>query len=73
MCVAIPALVTAVDAVTGQAEARTGTEVRRIDLSLTPEVAVGDWVVAHSGFAVRRISPGDADLIFGVLGLDGAA
>lgn len=33
---------------------------RSIDLAMTPEVAVGDWVITHSGFALRRIDEATA-------------
>lgn len=36
---------------------RFPSEVLRIDLVLVPDVQPGDWVVAHSGYAVARTTP----------------
>ena len=30
---------------------------KEIDVTLTPEVVPGDWVVVHVGYALQRIDP----------------
>jgi hydrogenase expression/formation protein HypC len=67
MCVAIPALVTAVgdDGRTGTA--RVADVERTVDLAMTPDAGVGDWVITHSGFAVRTITAEDAQEIHRLL------
>ena len=32
----------------------------RVDLSFVPEAVAGDWVVVHSGIAVRRLDAEEA-------------
>lgn len=52
MCLAVPAEVTALDG----AKATVSVEgaVREVDVSLVDEVAVGDYVLVHAGFALHR-------------------
>lgn len=62
MCLAVPGRVTAVSEDEG---ARMGTvdfgpSVRTVDLVFVPEAEPGDWVITHSGFALRVISEEDA-------------
>lgn len=56
MCVAVPGRVVAIEEGSRTASVVFGDVHRRVDLTLTPEVCVGDWVITHSGFALRRIS-----------------
>lgn len=67
MCVALPARIVSIDTATAIATATIGTVERTINLAMTPEVAVGDWVISHSGFAVRRITADDAAVIHELL------
>ncbi len=67
MCVALPARVVAIEPATRTATALVGDSERTVDLSMTPEVEVGDWVISHSGFAVRRVSPDDATALLDML------
>ena len=60
MCVALPALVTSRSDDGRTATARISDVERTVDLAMTPEADVGDWVITHSGFAVRIISAEDA-------------
>jgi hydrogenase expression/formation protein HypC len=58
MCVAIPARVVSLgDAIAGSRPGKVevhGVE-REVDLVMVPGVGVGDYVVIHSGFAIRVI------------------
>ncbi len=67
MCVALPALVTAIDATGRTATVQIGGAIRTVDLVMTPNTGVGDWVVTHSGFAVRRISAEEAARVHQIL------
>lgn len=67
MCVALPARIVSIDTATTIATAMIGTAERSINLAMTPEVSVGDWVISHSGFAVRRITADDAAVIHELL------
>lgn len=50
------------EAVSGtSARARLGDRVLSVSLvTLSESVVPGDWVVAHSGFALHRLEPGEA-------------
>jgi hydrogenase expression/formation protein HypC len=43
-----------------QAEADIAGVTRRINLRLTPEVKVGDWVLLHTGYAINVIDEEEA-------------
>ena len=63
MCVALPARVTAID--TDGRGLRPGVcdfdgRPQQVDLGLLPEVAVGDFVIVHSGYAIRVVPAEDA-------------
>ena len=59
MCLAIPALVTAL--LPGQmASVSAGGASREVSLALVDEVAVGDYVLLHVGYALHKISPEEA-------------
>jgi hydrogenase expression/formation protein HypC len=67
MCIAVPGRVIAREEGSTAATVGFGSIERRIDLTLTPDVAVGDWVITHSGFALRRITEEAAADIHAVL------
>ncbi len=53
MCLAVPAQIQSVDGTS--ALALTGGITKTIDVSLTPDVAPGDWVIVHVGFSLQKI------------------
>jgi hydrogenase expression/formation protein HypC len=56
MCLAIPAqIVEIVDPEGALAKAEISGVRRSVSYALCPEVAVGDWVLIHVGFALERI------------------
>lgn len=59
MCLAIPALILSING--KEAEAEIGGISRRISLWLTPEAAVGDYVLVHTGFAINVIDRNEAE------------
>ena len=59
MCLAIPALVKAVNG--QQAEVDIDGVRREVSLQLTPEVQVGDYVLLHTGYAISVIDPAEAE------------
>jgi hydrogenase expression/formation protein HypC len=67
VCVAIPCRLEAIDPTSRRAVVVVGGVRREIDLTMTPEVGVGDWVVAHSGFAVRRVAAQEASEVVRML------
>lgn len=58
MCLAIPAKILSVDGTTAVAE-MTGVQ-KEIDVSLTPGVGPGSWVIVHVGFALQVIDEAKA-------------
>jgi len=58
MCLAVPALIVAIEG--EEAEVELGGARRRIGLQLTPEARVGDYVLVHTGFAINVLDPQEA-------------
>ena len=61
MCLAVPAQVVAVDAVTDTATVALGEVQKDVSLALVDDVGVDDFVLIHVGFALNRISPAEAE------------
>lgn len=62
MCVALPGRVVAIaeaDGVPMATVVMAGNE-REINCVFLPDAAVGEYLLTHSGFAVRRIAAGEA-------------
>ena len=73
MCVALPGRVTwigATDAISIPARVDIGDREVAVDLAMTPEAGVGDYVVTHSGLAIRIVSHREAHEVRGSLGVD---
>lgn len=63
MCLALPARIVAIEE--GAGLERLGRIVvdgveRDVNLALVPEAVVGDYIVTHAGFALRRTQPFDS-------------
>ena len=63
MCLAIPALVEQVTS-TEVAIVNLGGVRKEISLALVEDVAVGDYVIVHVGFALQKLDPEEAALTF---------
>ncbi|UCG55282.1 MAG: HypC/HybG/HupF family hydrogenase formation chaperone [Dehalococcoidia bacterium] len=59
MCLAIPALVKAIDGI--NADVEIDGVSRNINTYLTPEVSVGDYVLLHAGFSIKVIDQKEAE------------
>lgn len=65
MCLAVPGQV---ESITPPSEEQPlamgrvdfGGLTREVCLAPVPDVAVGDWVLVHAGFAIQRLQPDDA-------------
>ncbi len=44
-----------------------GGIIKEINLSLVPEVAVGDYLLVHAGFAISTIDEEEANRVFSLL------
>lgn len=58
MCLAVPALVKSVHG--NEAEVELGGTSYRASIWLTPEAQVGDYVLLHTGYAIRVIDQEEA-------------
>lgn len=60
MCLALPARVTEV-LDDGAARVDLGGAVKEISLALVEDVAPGDYVIVHVGFALSKVDPAEAE------------
>jgi hydrogenase expression/formation protein HypC len=60
MCLAMPTRVTAIDD-NGLATVDLGGVQKQISLALLDDVAVGDYVIVHVGFALQKLDPDEAE------------
>lgn len=59
MCLAVPARI--IELLPGcLARAEVGGIVKHLNLSLVDDVAVGDYVIVHVGFALAKLEPDEA-------------
>ena len=76
MCLGIPGRVATVqrDEVLGLVSGRVdfGGILKQVNLSYTPEVQPGDYVVVHVGFSISRIDEQEAHRVFDFLKQAGA-
>ena len=59
MCLAVPARIKSID--NTEAEVEMGGTTYRASLWLTPEAKVGDYVLLHTGYAIRVIDGKEAE------------
>lgn len=63
MCVAVPGKVVSIERGSGPtlpALVETGHDTHTVDLMMVPDASIGDYVITHSGFAVRIIAESEA-------------
>ena len=58
MCLAVPSQVITIKE--SKAEVEIGGVTRTIDISLIPDVTVGDYVLVHTGYAITVIDADEA-------------
>jgi hydrogenase expression/formation protein HypC len=61
MCLAIPAEILDIDADAEMATVALGGVRRSVSLALVEDVAVGDYVLVHVGYALNKISADEAE------------
>ncbi len=67
MCLAIPGKVesiTGADPITRMGRVNFGGVIKEACLAYVPEVAVGDYVIVHVGFALSKIDAEEAQKVF---------
>lgn len=75
MCLALPAQVVAIDTQTDTATVALDEVKKDVSLMLVDDVAIGDFVLIHVGYALNKISPEEAErtlALFAEAGLAGA-
>lgn len=68
MCLAVPARIETVAVADADAWVRLGDAQVRVNLCMTPNAGVGDWVLVHAGFAIQQLEPDDVRSIWEALG-----
>ena len=58
MCLALPARI--IEKQGDDAWVLLGDARLRVNLIMTPEVGVDDWVLVHAGFAIQQVTEDDA-------------
>jgi hydrogenase expression/formation protein HypC len=68
MCLAVPGKVLSIDAKPGDvlpmAKVSFGGIAKDVCLAYVPEVAVGDYVIVHAGFAISQLNEEEAKEVF---------
>jgi hydrogenase expression/formation protein HypC len=60
MCLALPAEVVSIDAAKETALVALGPVKKEVSVALVEDLAVGDFVLVHVGFALHKVSPEEA-------------
>jgi len=69
MCLAIPGLIVELDPAAASARIDVGGARRDVSvLLLGDDVAIGDWVVVHVGFAIAKVDEAEAERTLALLG-----
>lgn len=68
MCLAIPAQIIEIDEAADSAVVALGEVRKAVSLALVDDVAPGDFVLIHVGYALNRISPEEAERTLALFG-----
>ena len=68
MCLAIPAQIVEIDEAADSAVVALGEVRKAVSLALVDDVAPGDFVLIHVGYALNRISPEEAERTLALFG-----
>ncbi|MBU0709457.1 MAG: HypC/HybG/HupF family hydrogenase formation chaperone [Candidatus Omnitrophica bacterium] len=55
MCLAIPMKIKKIEGEFAKVE--SGRLIRQINIEMLPNIAVGDYVMVHAGFAIEKLDP----------------
>jgi hydrogenase expression/formation protein HypC len=70
MCLAVPGKLMSIegdDPLLRTGRVSFGGIIKDVNLSLVPEVAVGDYLLVHAGFAISAIDEEEAGRVFSLL------
>ncbi len=65
MCLSIPAKIESIEG--KKAIVSVGGNEYRADVSLVPDVVIGDYILLHAGFGIQKISKDDAKITLELL------
>ena len=68
MCLAIPAQVVEIDVATDTATVALGEVRKQVSLALVDDVAAGDFVLVHVGYALNKVSEEEAARTLALMG-----
>ena len=68
MCLAIPAQVVEIDAASDTATVALGEVRKEVSLALVDDVAAGDFVLVHVGYALNKVSEEEAARTLALMG-----
>ena len=68
MCLAIPAQIVEIDVASDTAVVALGEVRKAVSLALVEDVACGDFVLIHVGYALNKISPEEAERTLALFG-----
>ncbi len=61
MCLALPAKVIAIDESTEKAMVVLGEVKKEVSIALVDDVVINDFVLIHVGYALKKVSPEEAE------------
>ncbi|MCD6231874.1 HypC/HybG/HupF family hydrogenase formation chaperone [Candidatus Aerophobetes bacterium] len=67
MCLAIPSKLISKEGTKGEIE--IGNIKREVNLTLLPEVRIGDYVLVHAGFAISKVDEKDVQELLKLLSM----
>jgi hydrogenase expression/formation protein HypC len=70
MCLAVPGKLMSIegdDPLLRSGRVSFGGIIKEVNLSLVPEVVVGDYLLVHAGFAISAIDEEEANRVFSLL------
>ena len=70
MCLAVPGKLMSIegdDPLLRSGRVSFGGIIKEVNLSLVPEVAIGDYLLVHAGFAISTIDEEEANRVFSLL------
>ncbi|GAA0615071.1 HypC/HybG/HupF family hydrogenase formation chaperone [Sporichthya brevicatena] len=69
MCLAVPGRITSIESGGGRVMADVDFvgESRAVCLDYLPDLAVGDYVIVHAGYALTRVTPEEAERTVGLM------
>ena len=70
MCLAVPGKLMSIegdDPLLRSGRVSFGGIIKEVNLSLVPEVVIGDYLLVHAGFAISTIDEEEANRVFSLL------